>query len=250
LVIKVGSAILSQNGTLALKRIKKLASFIAKLMKKYEIILVSSGAVSAGYTLVQLDKSQISNREALASIGQPYLMSIYHKVFKKFNINIGQLLLTESGLDSFKYVNNSRNTINRLLENNILPIINENDSVETKELLFGDNDQLSAHVCFHFNCDMLVILSDIDGYYDKNPKDFKDAKIRKIVTNITEEELSINVNPNNEFATGGIVTKLKAGKFLLDKNKKMFLANGFNLKYIKNYLLKNNHINGTLFKKK
>jgi glutamate 5-kinase len=130
-----------------------------------------------------------------------------------------------------------------------LPIINENDSVSVKELLFGDNDQLSAHVCYHFNFDMLVILSDIDGYYDKNPKDFSDAKVRKIVNKIQKDELSIQMNPNNEFATGGIVTKLKAAKFLLDNNKKMFLANGFDLRSIREYLLKANHINGTLFSK-
>jgi glutamate 5-kinase len=114
-------------------------------------------------------------------------------------------------------------------------------------LLFGDNDQLSAHVCYHFDADLLVILSDIDGYYDKNPKDFKDAKIRKIVNHIKDEELQLEYNPNNEFATGGIVTKLKAANFLLENNKQMFLANGFDLSDIKEYLLNNNHEKGTLF---
>jgi glutamate 5-kinase len=247
IVIKVGSAILSQNGELVQNRIEKLSNFIQELMINDEVILVSSGAVSAGYTILKLDKTKLANKEALASIGQPLLMSIYKENFQKFGINVAQILITEDDLDSMKCINNAKNTINTLLENQVLPIINENDSVAIKELLFGDNDQLSAHVCYHFDADLLVILSDIDGYYDKNPKDFKDAKIRKIVNHIKDEELQLEYNPNNEFATGGIVTKLKAANFLLENNKQMFLANGFDLSDIKEYLLNNNHEKGTLF---
>jgi glutamate 5-kinase len=250
IVIKVGSAILSQNGELVQNRIEKLSNFIQELMINNEVILVSSGAVSAGYTILKLDKTKLANKEALASIGQPLLMSIYKENFQKFGINVAQILITEDDLDSMKCINNAKNTINTLLENQVLPIINENDSVAIKELLFGDNDQLSAHVCYHFDGDLLVILSDIDGYYDKNPKDFKDAKIRKIVNHIKDEELQLEYNPNNEFATGGIVTKLKAANFLLENNKQMFLANGFDLSDIKEYLLNNNHKKGTLFCKK
>jgi glutamate 5-kinase len=250
IVLKVGSAILSQDGNLSFERIENLSNFINQLRDKYDVILVSSGAVSAGYTILQLDKSKLANKEALASIGQPYLMSIYKKYFDKFDVNVAQMLLTEDGLDSRKYSSNAKQTIDALLKNNVLPIINENDSVSVKELLFGDNDQLSAHVCFHFDANMLVILSDIDGYYDKNPKDFDDAKVRKIVDYISDKELSIQQNPNNEFATGGIVTKLKAAKFLMDNNKQMFLSSGFDLTNIKEYLLNQNHVNGTLFTSK
>ena len=125
--------------------------------------------------------------------------------------------------------------------------INENDTIATDELAFGDNDQLSAHSTFYFQADILVILSDIQGYFDKNPTIFKDAKIRKIVNKIDEKDLIQEVSPNNQFATGGIVTKLRAAKFLMDNNLPMFLTSGFDLSGIKDFLLLGKHNSGTLF---
>lgn len=249
IVIKVGSAVLTENGELHLHRMKNLVSFIVELMSKYEVILVSSGAVASGYTELKLDKKIISNRQALASIGQPLMMSKYRKKFSEHGIKVSQVLLTEDDLDSRKRTSHAKNAIDTLLAHKVVPIINENDVTATEELVFGDNDQLSAHVCYRFGCDMLIILSDIDGYYDKNPREYSDAKILKIVNEIPQETLNIGHNPNNEFATGGIVTKLLAGNYLLSKNKKMFLTSGFNLEYAKEFLLNNNHTKGTLFTK-
>ena len=247
-VIKVGSAVLSENGKLAKDRIRNLVELIAKLKKAgIEIILVSSGAVSAGYTKLKLDKTVLANRQALASIGQSYLMSIYQKKFNDFNITISQILLTQADFDSRKTSKNIQNTINILLENGVVPIINENDSVATDELVFGDNDQLSAYSTYYLNADILIILSDIDGYYTDNPKTNKNAKIRRIVKHISESELNQIVTPNNEFATGGIVTKLKSAKFLMDNKKSMFLSSGYNLINVEKYLLHNIYKNGTIF---
>lgn len=249
LVIKVGSAVLTDNGKLAITRLCNLVELIAKLKNKYEVILVSSGAVAAGYTSLQLDKKIIQNRQALAAIGQPLLMKHYKNEFRKFEITCAQMLLIADDFDSRKRTAFAKGAIEILLENNILPIINENDVTATDELLFGDNDQLAAHVTHFFDADMLVILTDIDGYYDKNPRDFKDAILQKFMTDVSDESLEMRHTPNSEFATGGIVTKLKAAKFLLDRDKPMYLSSGFDLTYATEFLLNDNHLSGTLFKK-
>ncbi|TLD85351.1 glutamate 5-kinase [Helicobacter sp. MIT 11-5569] len=250
IVIKVGSAILVENQRINLARIEALAQLIAKLRSAYEVILVSSGAVAAGYTELKLDKTNLSNKQALAAIGQPLLMQIYANVFEKHKITTAQVLLTAYDFDSRKHTQNARNAMEVLLENKVLPIINENDVIATGELKylgFGDNDQLSAHVTHFFDAYLLAILSDIDAYFDANPKENPNAKMRKVVTQIFEEELHAEATPNNAFATGGIVTKLKAAKFLLEHQKEMFLSNGKDLEVLHDFLMCNIHEKGTLF---
>jgi len=249
-VIKVGSAVLSEDGKLAKDRILNLTELISKLKDSgIEVVLVSSGAVSAGYAKIKLDKRVLSNRQALASIGQSYLMSVYQHKFDKFGTIISQILLTQTDFDSRKRTANIQHTIDVLLENGVVPIINENDSVATDELVFGDNDQLSAYSTYFLKADILIILSDIKGYYDKNPSIYSDAKIRKVVKKIDDFELEQEVSPNNEFATGGIVTKLKSAKFLMERGGSMFLSSGFELDLVEDFLLYNSHKSGTLFKK-
>lgn len=248
-VIKVGSAVLTHDNRLAKERMENLVEFLARLSEQNEVILVSSGAVAAGYTKIKLDKSVLSNKQALAAIGQPLLMKTYKKKFEKFNIICAQMLLSADDFDSRKRTAHAKNAVEVLLKNKILPIINENDVTATEELVFGDNDQLSAHVAYYFDADILVILSDIDGLYDKDPKKNEDAKLLKYVNEIDSKLLEQECNPNYSFATGGIVTKLKAAKFLLDRDKKMFLASGFDLKDVKSFLLENRHLGGTLFEK-
>ena len=248
-VVKVGSAVLTHDNRLAKERMENLVEFLARLSEQNEVILVSSGAVAAGYTKIKLDKSVLSNKQALAAIGQPLLMKTYKKKFEKFNIICAQMLLSADDFDSRKRTAHAKNAVEVLLKNKILPIINENDVTATEELVFGDNDQLSAHVAYYFDADILVILSDIDGLYDKDPKKNEDAKLLKYVNEIDSKLLEQECNPNYSFATGGIVTKLKAAKFLLDRDKKMFLASGFDLKDVKSFLLENRHLGGTLFEK-
>ena len=247
-VIKIGSAVLSEDGQVSRERIFNIATLVSKLHKRgTDVILVSSGAVSAGYSKLKLDKNILGNRQALASIGQSYLMSIYQKKFNKFNINIAQILLTESDFDSRRSSANAKRTIDILLKNGVVPIINENDSVATEELAFGDNDQLSAHSTFYFNAELLVILSDIDGYYNKNPNIYKDAQMTKEVRKIEDYQLIQEVSPNHQFATGGIVTKLKSAKFLMERGRKMFLTSGFNLDEVESFLFNGKYNKGTLF---
>jgi len=249
LVIKVGSAVLREGTDLAINRLNNLVDFIAKLKqeKNLQVILVSSGAVAAGNTKLNLDRTNISNRQALAAIGQPLLMKYYKKRFAEYNMTCAQILLVAEDFDSRKRSQNAKEVMEILLQNDVVPIINENDVIANDELLFGDNDQMAAHAAFFFDADMLAILSDIDGFYNSNPHENPDAKMLKFVNEIDEEELQMKHTPNSEFATGGIVTKLKAASFLMKRNKPMYLTSGFDLKNAYDFLLYDNHKSGTIF---
>ena len=250
LVIKVGTAVLTQGEELALQRMKNLVKLISILKndKNLEVILVSSGAVGAGYTELKLDKTILANKQTLAAIGQPKLMKTYQEMFEEFGITVAQMLFIADDFDSRKRSKNAKNVMEILLQNNVIPIINENDVIATEELI-GDNDQLAAYITHYFKADMLVILTDIDGYYDKNPREFSDAKIQKIINEISQDELEKKPSANSKFATGGIVTKLKAADFLMQKNIPMYLTSGFDLINAYDFLVDNNHKSGTIFKK-
>ncbi len=248
IVVKVGSHVLSQDGELARDRIANLVSFLADLGEKYEVILVSSGAVAAGYSKLKIDRYTLGNRQAIAAVGQPYLMSIYAKELSSFGILSAQILLSASDFDSRKRTKHAKCAIDTLIKNGVIPIINENDATDIAELVFGDNDQMSAHVAHYFDAKELIILSDIDGYYDKDPRVFEDAVMKKRVEVIKASELEIPAVSNGTFATGGIVTKLKAAKFLLDNKKEMFMASGFDLRDVRSYFLHGEHLGGTHFK--
>ena len=250
LVIKVGTAVLTQGEELALQRMKNLVNLISTLKndKNLEVILVSSGAVGAGYTELKLDKTILANKQTLAAIGQPKLMKTYQEMFQEFGITVAQMLFIADDFDSRKRSKNAKNVMEILLQNKVIPIINENDVIATEELI-GDNDQLAAYITHYFKADMLVILTDIDGYYDKNPREFSDAKIQKIINEISQDELDKKPSANSKFATGGIVTKLKAADFLMQKNIPMYLTSGFDLTNAYDFLVDNNHKSGTIFKK-
>ena len=250
LVIKVGTAVLTQGEELALERMKNLVNLISTLKndKNLEVILVSSGAVGAGYTELKLDKTVLANKQTLAAIGQPKLMKTYQEMFQEFGITVAQMLFIADDFDSRKRSKNAKNVMEILLQNKVIPIINENDVIATEELI-GDNDQLAAYITHYFKADMLVILTDIDGYYDKNPREFSDAKIQKTINEISQDELDKKPSANSKFATGGIVTKLKAADFLMQKNIPMYLTSGFDLTNAYDFLVENNHKSGTIFKK-
>ena len=249
LVVKVGSAVLTEQNRIAKERMQNLVDLIAELKEKYEVILVSSGAVAAGYTELKLDKKILANKQALAAIGQPILLNRYKKKFEHHQIITAQVLVTAANFRSDEQESRMRNTIEALLANKVLPIINENDATATEELVLGDNDQLSAYVAEHFDADLLMILSDIDAYYDKDPRANADAKVRKVVSDIAVEELEKEVTPNSTFATGGIVTKLKAANYILEHGREMFLSSGFDLSDARAFLLQKRHLGGTYFTK-
>jgi len=247
-VVKVGSAVLTKGSELALDRMQALVDFLAELIEKYEVVLVSSGSVGAGYTELKLDRKILENKQALASIGQPILMNKYAKKFAKYNILVSQILVTAANLHKVEDTKKVKNTIDLLLKSNVLPIVNENDATATEELVVGDNDQLSAYIANSVDADILIILSDIDAYYDDDPRENNDAKVLKEVSSIAKKEIQREATPHGDFATGGIVTKLKAAQYLLQNNKSMFLASGFNLSDVRSFMLDARHIGGTLFK--
>ena len=246
-VVKVGSHVLSEQNRIEKTRMLNLVEFLVELMKTHEVILVSSAAVAAGYSKLKLDKKSLPNRQAIAAVGQPHLIELYNRKLAKFDKMGAQILLTADDFDSRKRTQNAKCAIDTLIKHDVLPIINENDATAIEELVFGDNDQLSAHVAHYFRADLLIILSDIDGYYDKDPRKHSDAVMKKTVCDIADKELELPLNAGSEFATGGIVTKLKSADFLLKRKQSMFMASGFDLSDIKSYMLDGIHKGGTLF---
>jgi glutamate 5-kinase len=182
IVIKVGSAVLTEKNRIAKSRMLNLVTLIANLRNQYKVILVTSGAVAAGYSALKLDKRKLIGKRALAAAGQPILMTSYKKKFDIYEIDTAQILLTEDDFDSRKRTKMFQEIIDAHLDNDILPIVNENHISSTPEQLIGDNDQLSANIAFATNAELLIILSDIDGYFDKNPHGTQMLKFIKLFT--------------------------------------------------------------------
>lgn len=247
IVIKVGSHTLSEHSSLSFERVGNLVKLLVDLMQRYEVILVSSGAVAAGHTKFDLDRKELVNKQVLAAIGQPFLMQAYNQFLKSYDKVGAQILLTAHDFDSRKLSQNAKNVVEAMLKLGILPIINENDTTATFEFLFGDNDALSAFATHYFNADLLVILSDIDGFYDKNPNEFKDAKLILKVEDIKDEWLELKQDFSGAHGTGGIATKIRAAKYLKELHKPLFLASGFDLSVARAFLLEGKQIGGTLF---
>ncbi|RDU66945.1 glutamate 5-kinase [Helicobacter equorum] len=246
IVLKVGSSNISNGEMIDENKLEAIAKLICELRTHYDILLVSSGAVASGYTRLKIDKSLLSNKQALASIGQPLLMQTYRTTFQHYGIEVAQILVTKNNFDSRTQTKCAKDCIDTLLAHQILPIINENDSTALTEFV-GDNDRLSAYVAHYFDAQLLVILSDIDGYFDKNPTLDSHAKILPRVTHIQPQELEAPHTPNAKFATGGIVTKLMAAHFLLERQKSMFLTNGNKLDVLRALLIEGKQTSGTLF---
>lgn len=230
IIIKVGTSTLAlENGKLNLKRIKKLVRVISTLIEEgYEIMLVSSGAIGAGIGKLDLKKrpEDIPTKRILAAVGQVELMHIYENIFFAYDKIIAQLLLTKDDFFGLRFIN-LKNLCENLIDRKIIPIINENDAVVINELKVGDNDTLSAMCLKIIDADLLIILTDIDGLYDKNPKEHKDAKLIKEVYDIKEVE-NFSFKNSSKLGTGGMKTKLEAYKIVNEMKKDMVIINGEN----------------------
>ena len=247
IVIKVGSHVLSEHGALCDERMEALCGLIAELMGLYDVILVSSAAISAGQSKIDLKRDSVVHKQILAAVGQPHLMATYEKKMSVYGKKTAQLLLNAADFDSKHRSTHAKNLVFGLLELGILPIINENDATATAEIVYGDNDRLSADAALCFDAYMLVMLSDIDGYYDSNPNENKNAKIRPVVNTINKAEIASAGGAGSEHGTGGIATKLMAASMLLAQGKKMFLASGFDLSAVRSFLLDGKQNGGTIF---
>ena len=224
-----------------------LCGLIAELMGVYDVILVSSAAISAGQSKIDLKRDSVVHKQILAAVGQPHLMATYEKKMSVYGKKTAQLLLNAADFDSKHRSTHAKNLVFGLLELGILPIINENDATATAEIVYGDNDRLSADAALCFDAYMLVMLSDIDGYYDSNPSENKNAKIRPVVNTLSEAEIASAGGAGSEHGTGGIATKLMAASMLLAQGKKMFLASGFDLSAVRSFLLDGKQNGGTIF---
>ncbi|GBG95497.1 glutamate 5-kinase [Ligilactobacillus salitolerans] len=253
LVVKIGtSSLMHANGKLNLQAIDQLSYTLTGLVNEgKQVILVSSGAIGAGMGQLGLTKrpAQIAKQQALASIGQSELMTVYQQRFAAYGQKISQVLLTHDVLDypqSREYVHN---TMEQLLSWGVIPVVNENDTVAVDELdhrtTFGDNDQLSAIVAVRSHADLLIMLSDIDGFFTNNPHKDPNAKLINVLHEVTENSVKRAGGAGTKFGTGGMATKLKAAANVLANGQMMVLANGANPSII--FRIMNNEEIGTLF---
>lgn len=237
IVIKFGTNILTnEEGEVSLPRVYSFIEDVSKLKKNgKELILVTSGAVGLGKKKLGIDSTEATAmKQACAAIGQSRLMSIYESAFDQYNLVVAQILLTEDDFSQRKKYLSLRTTLNKLLELNVIPIINQNDTVSTIELdelyedmqvCFSDNDKLSALVASELDADLLVILSDIDGLFDSNPKTNVNAKIIPIVENVTQEVLNYGDSASIG-GRGGMKTKLEAARLVTRSGGTVIVANG------------------------
>ena len=251
-VIKIGTSTLAHaSGRLNIRRVEELCKVISDLKNSgYEIILVSSGAIGMGVGKLSLkEKPQdIPTKQAAAAVGQCELMYTYDRLFQKYHHTVAQILLTGSDFKNDDRYHNFQNTLGRLLELEVLPIINENDTIATEEIKVGDNDTLSAMVAASVGADCLVLLSDIDGLYTADPHKCADAKLIHKVDKLTPEIMALAGDAGSALGTGGMKTKLHAGEICFDAGVDMVITNGEHPENI--YKIIDGQSVGTLFKAK
>lgn len=230
IVIKLGtSTITHENGLLNISSIESIVRQIANLHNSgKEVILVSSGAIGAGIGKLRLKSKPktIPEKQAAAAVGQGVLMHIYEKLFAEYGQTVAQILLTREDVSHRVRFLNARNAIFTLLENNVIPIINENDAVVVEEIKFGDNDTLSAYVTSLVEADLLILLTDIDGFYDSDPHINPQAKLINYINKISPEIEAAAGDTKTKLGTGGMSTKIKAAKIAVTSGASMVIGNG------------------------
>lgn len=252
MVIKVGSSSLTYpNGKPNYRKLEKLAMVICDLKNSgREVVLVSSGAVAVGMGRLGIKKRPTDTKvkQAIAAVGQCDLMSIYDRFFSEYGYVTAQILLNRDVIDHEDRKQNVMNTLETLIEMGVVPIINENDSVSVEELLFGDNDNLSAIVARLSKADSLVIMTDIDGLYDSDPRENVDARLIAVVEDITNEMMESAGGSGTTRGTGGMRTKLEAAKYATSHGINVVIMSGERPQKI--YDLIDGRSVGTFFKAK
>ena len=250
IVIKLGTSTLAhKTGRLNIRRVEELCKVMSDLKNAgHEIILVSSGAIGMGVGKLSLSErpSDIPTKQAAAAVGQAMLMQIYHNFFDRYNQTVAQVLLTKEELNSDSRYENTHNTLMTLLEMGIVPIINANDTISTYEIEISDNDRLSAMVAEIVEADLLILLTDIDALYDKDPRHYADAKRVSHVEAVTDEiKAMAGEKKGSEFSVGGMKTKLQAAEICLNAGVQMAIALGEDPKVIHRII--DGEDEGTLF---
>lgn len=230
IVIKLGTSTLAHSsGRLNIRRVEQLCSVMSDLKNAgHEIVLVSSGAIGMGVGKLNLKSrpTDIPTKQAAAAVGQCELMYIYDKLFSEYNHTVAQILITKSDIEHPERSENFHNTLFRLLELGTIPVINENDTIATEEIVIGDNDTLGAIVAKTAGADLLVLLSDIDGLYTADPHKNKEASLIPVVEKITEEIEALGYGAGSSLGTGGMHTKIHAAKIATAAGVEMVISNG------------------------
>ncbi len=249
IVVKVGTSTLSYaNGKLNFQRIDKLAAVLSGLQKSgKKIILVSSGAIAVGSGRLGLTSKpyDLADKQALAAIGQAELMKIYQKLFEAREQKVAQVLLTKDIVNLPERRRNASNTLQALLEMDVIPIINENDTVAIDEIVFGDNDTLSAYVACLVQADLLVLMSDIEGLFSSDPRTDSSATLIPLITRMSPQLEQSAKGSGSSFGTGGMITKISAAKVCSQERIPVIITNGI-LPEVLNQILEGTPT-GTLF---
>ena len=243
IVIKIGSSLLiDDNKKIKTKWLKEFVKDVQKLLnEKKNIILVSSGAIALGCKKLGLKKKdlKLDKSQAVASIGQIELMNLLRKTFSTKKINLSQILITLEDTEQRRRAINAKRTLENLFELGFIPVVNENDSIATEEIKYGDNDRLASRVAQISGADCLVMLSDVDGLFSKNPKIYNDAKLIKQIKNIDKDIMKFATKSTGQYGTGGMTTKIDAAKICQHSGCHMVIANGLVEQPIKQILKKN-----------
>lgn len=249
IVIKIGSSsLLHESGRVDFRRLEKLVRIVCDLKNQdKDVILVSSGAIAVGFQALGLKTrpKTLSLKQACAAIGQAQLMMMYQKLFMEYNHNAAQVLLTFDAITDEERRRNAENTLNELLQQDVIPVVNENDTVATEEIEFGDNDTLSAIVAHLVKADLLILLTDIDGFYTDDPHKNKDAVKLSVVSEITDTLKNMAKGAVTNYGTGGMATKIAAARIATDSGSDMAILDASNLNLI--YSLMDGDDVGTLF---
>lgn len=233
IVIKVGTTTLThKTGRLNIRRMERLVKTLSDIQNSgHEIILVSSGAIGLGMSKMGLKERPTDTpmKQACAAVGQCELMYMYDKLFGEYNLNVAQILLTRYILETPRK-NNVENTFFKLIEHNIIPVVNENDTVaiDELELAVGENDSLAAHVGMFCHADLLVIMSDIDGFFDSDPRTNPDAKLIPVVERIDDRIRALAGDAVSGLGSGGMITKINAAEIAMNAGFDMAIVNGRN----------------------
>lgn len=230
IVVKIGTSTLAYaTGQLNIRRVEALCKTMSDIRNAgHELILVSSGAIGMGVGKLGLRARprDIPTKQAAAAVGQCELMYIYDKLFSEYHHTVAQLLITADNLSNETRHANFTNTLNRLLELGVVPVINENDTVATDEIVIGDNDTLAARVAESVGANLLVLLSDIDGLYTADPHEDPTAKLLPVVRRVDDSIRALAGVSSTDQGTGGMVTKLRAAEICLSCGCEMVIANG------------------------
>ena len=234
IVIKIGSSSLihEESGGVDFRKLEKLVRIICDLKNQNkDVVLVSSGAIGVGFQALGLKSKPktVSLKQACAAVGQGQLMMMYQKLFMEYNHLAAQVLLTFDAITDPERRRNAENTMNELLQQDVIPVVNENDTVATEEIEFGDNDTLSAIVAHLIRADLLILLTDIDGFYTDDPHKNKDAVKLSVVEEITEELKNMAKGAVTNYGTGGMATKIAAARIATDSGADMAILDASDL---------------------